>query len=169
MQLDREYRDFQEQVQQQMAEQERALEKQRLELQEKETEIADMKETIFELEDEVEQHRALKLHDNLIITDLESKIAPPASELTRTDPVCVKSKTNNLTLLLRCVSHWFVFLISCHQTSVRLPPLRPLWCLSVESTDSVACWQRHQQPVSSFHRRLCEEAAGPEARHGERD
>ncbi len=75
MQLDREYRDFQEQVQQQMAEQERALEKQRVELQEKETEIADMKETIFELEDEVEQHRALKLHDNLIITDLESKWA----------------------------------------------------------------------------------------------
>lgn len=32
-----------------------------------------MKETIFELEDEVEQHRALKLHDNLIIGDLESK------------------------------------------------------------------------------------------------
>lgn len=32
-----------------------------------------MKETIFELEDEVEQHRALKLHDNLIISDLESK------------------------------------------------------------------------------------------------
>lgn len=75
-QLDREYRDFQEQVQQQMAEQERALEKQRMELQEKETEIADMKETIFELEDEVEQHRALKLHDNLIITDLESKWKP---------------------------------------------------------------------------------------------
>lgn len=73
MQLDREYRGFQEQVQQQMAEQARALEKQRVELQEKETEIADMKETIFELEDEVEQHRALKLHDNLIITDLESK------------------------------------------------------------------------------------------------
>lgn len=73
MQLDREYRDFQEQVQQQMAEQERGLEKQRMELQEKETEIADMKETIFELEDEVEQHRALKLHDNLIITDLESE------------------------------------------------------------------------------------------------
>lgn len=75
MQLDREYRDFQEQVQQQMAEQERILEKQRVDLQEKETEIADMKETIFELEDEVEQHRALKLHDNLIITDLESKWA----------------------------------------------------------------------------------------------
>lgn len=32
-----------------------------------------MKETIFELEDEVEQHRAVKLHDNLIISDLESK------------------------------------------------------------------------------------------------
>uniref|UniRef100_A0A7N8WYR2 Cytospin-A n=1 Tax=Mastacembelus armatus TaxID=205130 RepID=A0A7N8WYR2_9TELE len=72
--LDREYRDFQDQVQQQMAEQERALEKQRVELQEKETEIADMKETIFELEDEVEQHRALKLHDNLIITDLENSV-----------------------------------------------------------------------------------------------
>lgn len=73
VQLDREYRDFQEQVQQQMAKQECALEKQRAELQEKEREIVDMKETIFELEDEVEQHRALKLHDNLIITDLESK------------------------------------------------------------------------------------------------
>lgn len=58
-----------------MAEQERALEKQRMDLQEKDTEIADMKETIFELEDEVEQHRALKLHDNLIITDLESQLA----------------------------------------------------------------------------------------------
>ncbi|XP_069022285.1 cytospin-A isoform X2 [Embiotoca jacksoni] len=72
--LDREYRDFREQVQQQMSEQERELEKQRLDLQEKETEIADMKETIFELEDEVEQHRALKLHDNLIITDLENSV-----------------------------------------------------------------------------------------------
>lgn len=58
-----------------MAEQDRALEKRRADLQDKETEIADMKETIFELEDEVEQHRALKLHDNLIITDLESKWA----------------------------------------------------------------------------------------------
>ncbi|KAM4745570.1 cytospin-A isoform 2-T2 [Anableps anableps] len=72
--LDSEYRDFQEQAQQQIAEQEGALEKQRLELQEKETEIGDMKETIFELEDEVEQHRALKLHDNLIISDLENSV-----------------------------------------------------------------------------------------------
>ncbi|KAM6965567.1 cytospin-A [Aplochiton taeniatus] len=72
--LDGEYRDFQEQVQQQMAEQKRGLDKQRGELQEKETEIADMKETIFELEDEVEQHRAVKLHDNLIITDLENTV-----------------------------------------------------------------------------------------------
>uniref|UniRef100_A0A4W5QZA7 Cytospin-A n=1 Tax=Hucho hucho TaxID=62062 RepID=A0A4W5QZA7_9TELE len=72
--LDREYRDFQEQVQQQMTEQNRGLEKQRGELQEKETEIGDMKETIFELEDEVEQHRAVKLHDNLIITDLENSV-----------------------------------------------------------------------------------------------
>lgn len=75
MQLDREYRDIQEQEQKQMAEQKRGLEKQRGELQEKETEIGDMKETIFELEDEVEQHRAVKLHDNLIITDLESEWA----------------------------------------------------------------------------------------------
>uniref|UniRef100_A0A8C6V3W1 Cytospin-A n=1 Tax=Neogobius melanostomus TaxID=47308 RepID=A0A8C6V3W1_9GOBI len=72
--LDQNYREFQEQAQQQMSEQERALEKQRMELQEKDTEIADMKETIFELEDEVEQHRALKLHDNLIITDLENSV-----------------------------------------------------------------------------------------------
>ncbi|XP_051924658.1 cytospin-A isoform X2 [Hippocampus zosterae] len=72
--LDREYRDFQQQVQQQMAEQAHVLEKQRVELQEKATEIVDMKETIFELEDEVEQHRALKLHDNLIITDLENSV-----------------------------------------------------------------------------------------------
>lgn len=49
------------------------LEKLRTELEEKETERSDMKETIFELEDEVEQHRAVKLHDNLIISDLESK------------------------------------------------------------------------------------------------
>lgn len=73
MQLDSDYRDFQQQAQQQVAAQEGTLEKQRVELQEKETEIGDMKETIFELEDEVEQHRALKLHDNLIISDLESK------------------------------------------------------------------------------------------------
>ncbi|XP_015252099.1 PREDICTED: cytospin-A [Cyprinodon variegatus] len=72
--LDSEYRDFQEQARQQITEQERALEKRCAELQEKETEIADMKETIFELEDEVEQHRALKLHDNLIISDLENSV-----------------------------------------------------------------------------------------------
>lgn len=89
VQLDREYRDFQGQVTQQMAEQERTLEKQRVDLQEKETEIADMKETIFELEDEVEQHRALKLHDNLIITDLESKRAA-----SRHSEILCESKTN---------------------------------------------------------------------------
>uniref|UniRef100_A0A5F8H5X3 Cytospin-A n=1 Tax=Monodelphis domestica TaxID=13616 RepID=A0A5F8H5X3_MONDO len=33
-----------------------------------------MKETIFELEDEVEQHRAVKLHDNLVISDLENTV-----------------------------------------------------------------------------------------------
>uniref|UniRef100_A0A8C8EPG9 Cytospin-A n=1 Tax=Oncorhynchus tshawytscha TaxID=74940 RepID=A0A8C8EPG9_ONCTS len=72
--LDGEYQDFQEQVQKQMAEQKRGLEKQHGELLEKETEIGDMKETIFELEDEVEQHRAVKLHDNLVITDLENSV-----------------------------------------------------------------------------------------------
>ncbi|CAL8343059.1 unnamed protein product [Lota lota] len=72
--LDQEYQEFQEQVQRQMGEQERAMEQQRVELQEKETAIADMKETIFELEDEVEQHRAVKLHDNLIVTDLENSV-----------------------------------------------------------------------------------------------
>lgn len=61
-------------MQKELAEQKRALEKQREDMQEKEREIGDMKETIFELEDEVEQHRAVKLHDNLIISDLESKL-----------------------------------------------------------------------------------------------
>uniref|UniRef100_W5KT51 Cytospin-A n=1 Tax=Astyanax mexicanus TaxID=7994 RepID=W5KT51_ASTMX len=58
----------------QLADQKRALAQQCSELEEKDTEIADMKETIFELEDEVEQHRAVKLHDNLIISDLENSI-----------------------------------------------------------------------------------------------
>ncbi|KAM9320815.1 cytospin-B [Gastrophryne carolinensis] len=37
-------------------------------------EIKDMKDTIFELEDQVEQHRAVKLHNNQMITDLENKV-----------------------------------------------------------------------------------------------
>ncbi|XP_053131008.1 cytospin-B-like isoform X2 [Hemicordylus capensis] len=49
-----------------------------LKLQEKtaenEAEIKNLKETIFELEDQVEQHRALKLHDNQIISDLERNL-----------------------------------------------------------------------------------------------
>lgn len=40
---------------------------------ERESEIKDMKDTIFELEDQVEQHRAVKLHNNQLISDLESK------------------------------------------------------------------------------------------------
>nr|XP_010338245.1 cytospin-B isoform X3 [Saimiri boliviensis boliviensis] len=47
-----------------------------LKLQEKasesDAEIKDMKETIFELEDQVEQHRAVKLHNNQLISELES-------------------------------------------------------------------------------------------------
>ncbi|KAM9596598.1 cytospin-B isoform 3-T3 [Trichechus inunguis] len=49
-----------------------------LKLQEKasesDAEIKDMKETIFELEDQVEQHRAVKLHNNQIISELESNV-----------------------------------------------------------------------------------------------
>ncbi|KAM5180232.1 cytospin-B [Mantella aurantiaca] len=41
---------------------------------EKDTEIKDMKDTIFELEDQVEQHRAVKLHNNQLISDLENKV-----------------------------------------------------------------------------------------------
>ncbi|KAI1900696.1 hypothetical protein AGOR_G00052560 [Albula goreensis] len=72
--LDGEYRNFREEAQKQITEQKHMLEKQQVELEEKETEIGDMKETIFELEDEVEQHRAVKLHDNLIISDLENSV-----------------------------------------------------------------------------------------------
>ncbi|XP_069337968.1 cytospin-B isoform X1 [Eulemur rufifrons] len=49
-----------------------------LKLQEKasesDAEIKDMKETIFELEDQVEQHRAVKLHNNQLISELESNV-----------------------------------------------------------------------------------------------
>ncbi|XP_051956351.1 cytospin-A-like isoform X2 [Xyrauchen texanus] len=72
--LEGEFRAFRNDIQMQVADQKRLLEQQCSELEEKDTEIADMKETIFELEDEVEQHRAVKLHDNLIISDLENSI-----------------------------------------------------------------------------------------------
>ncbi|XP_045840994.1 cytospin-B isoform X6 [Meles meles] len=49
-----------------------------LKLQEKasesDAEIKDMKETIFELEDQVQQHRAVKLHNNQLISELESSV-----------------------------------------------------------------------------------------------
>ncbi|MGH0175766.1 UNVERIFIED_CONTAM: hypothetical protein FKN15_071349 [Acipenser sinensis] len=41
---------------------------------EKDSEIKDLKETIFELEDQVEQHRAVKLHNNQTIVDLETVV-----------------------------------------------------------------------------------------------
>ncbi|ELW49654.1 Cytospin-A [Tupaia chinensis] len=69
-----EYRVFQEEAKKQIEDLNMTLEKLRSELEEKETERSDMKETIFELEDEVEQHRAVKLHDNLIISDLENTV-----------------------------------------------------------------------------------------------
>ncbi|NXG22985.1 CYTSB protein, partial [Grallaria varia] len=40
---------------------------------ENEADIKNLKETIFELEDQVEQHRAIKLHNNQLISDLEGK------------------------------------------------------------------------------------------------
>ncbi|XP_044300326.1 cytospin-A isoform X2 [Varanus komodoensis] len=72
--IEDEYRAFQEEAKKQIEELNMTLEKLRTELEEKETERSDMKETIFELEDEVEQHRAVKLHDNLIISDLENTV-----------------------------------------------------------------------------------------------
>ncbi|KAL2099836.1 hypothetical protein ACEWY4_004230 [Coilia grayii] len=72
--LESDFGAFRAEVQQELAEHKRALEKQRAELQEKDGEIANMKDTIFELEDEVEQHRAVKLHDNLMISDLENTL-----------------------------------------------------------------------------------------------
>ncbi|XP_017651260.1 cytospin-B isoform X2 [Nannospalax galili] len=61
-----------------------------LKLQEKssesDAEIKDMKETIFELEDQVEQHRAVKLHNNQLISELESnmiKLEEQKSDLER--------------------------------------------------------------------------------------
>ncbi|XP_043924759.1 cytospin-A [Protopterus annectens] len=69
-----EYRAFQEEAKKQIENLNLTLEKLRADLEEKETAISDMKETIFELEDEVEQHRAVKLHDNLIISDLENTV-----------------------------------------------------------------------------------------------
>ncbi|XP_070591553.1 cytospin-B isoform X2 [Erythrolamprus reginae] len=41
---------------------------------ESEAELKNLKEAIFELEDQVEQHRALKLHDDQIIGDLENNL-----------------------------------------------------------------------------------------------
>ena len=67
-------------MQSELTEQKRALEQQRGVLQERDAQISDMKDTIFELEDEVEQHRAVKLHDNLIISELESKTSQRVCE-----------------------------------------------------------------------------------------
>ncbi|XP_041084782.1 cytospin-A-like isoform X3 [Polyodon spathula] len=72
--VEAEYRLFQDEAKKQIAELTVSLDKLRSALEEKETAIGDMKETIFELEDEVEQHRAVKLHDNLIISDLENSV-----------------------------------------------------------------------------------------------
>ncbi|XP_025025593.1 cytospin-B isoform X2 [Python bivittatus] len=41
---------------------------------ENEAEMKNLKETIFELEDQVEQHRAVKLHNDQIISDLENNL-----------------------------------------------------------------------------------------------
>ncbi|KAM3874368.1 cytospin-A [Diretmus argenteus] len=72
--LEEDFHAFRDKVQKQLVEQKRALTQQSYGLEEREAEIAKMKETIFELEDEVEQHRAVKLHDSLTITDLENTV-----------------------------------------------------------------------------------------------
>uniref|UniRef100_A0A3P8Y1U1 Cytospin-A n=1 Tax=Esox lucius TaxID=8010 RepID=A0A3P8Y1U1_ESOLU len=72
--LEEDFRAFRDEVQKQLAEQKRALAQQSSVLEERDSEVSDMKETILELEDEVEQHRAVKLHDNLMITDLENTV-----------------------------------------------------------------------------------------------
>ncbi|KAL0965397.1 hypothetical protein UPYG_G00280750 [Umbra pygmaea] len=72
--LEEDFRVFRDEVQKQLAEQKRALAQQLSQLEQRDSEVSDMKETIFELEDEVEQHRAVKLHDNLMITDLENTV-----------------------------------------------------------------------------------------------
>lgn len=54
-----------------------------------ENQIKDLKETIFELEDQVEQQRAVQLHTNQIILDLESM------------------KTSSLSFFLTCLLHIF--------------------------------------------------------------
>ncbi|XP_062816793.1 cytospin-B isoform X2 [Anolis carolinensis] len=61
-----------------------------LKLQEKtlenEAEVKNLKDAIFELEDQVEQHRAVKLHDNQVVRDLEGnlmKLEDQKAELER--------------------------------------------------------------------------------------
>ncbi|KAJ8266323.1 hypothetical protein GJAV_G00129100 [Gymnothorax javanicus] len=43
-------------------------------LQERETQVKELKDTIFELEDQVEQHKAVRLHSNQTILDLENQV-----------------------------------------------------------------------------------------------
>uniref|UniRef100_A0A673I0G7 Cytospin-A n=1 Tax=Sinocyclocheilus rhinocerous TaxID=307959 RepID=A0A673I0G7_9TELE len=82
--LEGEFRAFRDDVQAQLAEQKRLLEQQCSELEEKDTEIADMKETIFELEDELptlllqmynkQIYSIQKLHDQKYDMEKEIKI-----------------------------------------------------------------------------------------------
>ncbi|OPJ78577.1 cytospin-B isoform D [Patagioenas fasciata monilis] len=62
-----------EQCDQQAEQLSRTSQKLQEKMSENEADIKNLKETIFELEDQVEQHRAIKLHNNQLISDLESK------------------------------------------------------------------------------------------------
>lgn len=72
-QVENEHRQLKETCEQQTEQLSRVNLKLKDKTSENEAEIKNLKETIFDLEDQVEQHRALKLHDNQIISDLESR------------------------------------------------------------------------------------------------
>lgn len=133
-QVEDEYRVFQEEAKKQIEDLNVALEKLRTELDEKETERSDMKETIFELEDEVEQHRAVKLHDNLIISDLESKCYEwlwrevVVSEQLKQISVVVKLFSLNLSDLFSSQIRVCRALVRCGGRKIKLALLFQSWC-----------------------------------------
>ncbi|KAM4634110.1 cytospin-A [Polymixia lowei] len=72
--LEENFHAFRNEVQKHLSDHKRALTQQGSELDKREVEIAKMKDTIFVLEDEVAQHHAVKLHDNVMIADLENTV-----------------------------------------------------------------------------------------------
>ncbi|XP_063051871.1 cytospin-A [Engraulis encrasicolus] len=72
--LQSEYRAFQADVSSQLAETSRSCDVQRGALASREQQLQLLKENTYELEDELEQHRAVKLHDDLVIAELQSSV-----------------------------------------------------------------------------------------------